>query len=194
MKYFEGNESEEIRHLCQEIRYNLNAFDGKNRRNNASMALLIILSVLLMSSLGIVAYLIIKRRYFSYKEIKPEQPLSLLENKLKEGKSAFEKMQIYETLLEIRSLNESELQSRTDIDIKAMEDALLASFKESYHILAANENKISHQDLLLCLFAYLKVSNNVTGFFLKAVPTTIRQRKKRLQSKLSPEAYKILFL
>lgn len=194
LKYFEGNESEEIRHLCQEIRYNLNAFDGKSRRNNASMALLIILSVLLMSSLGIVAYLIIKRRYFSYKEIKPEQPLSLLENKLKEGKSAFEKMQIYETLLEIRSLNESELQSRTDIDIKAMEDALLASFKEAYHILAANENKISHQDLLLCLFAYLKVSNNVTAFFLKAVPTTIRQRKKRLQSKLSPEAYKILFL
>lgn len=70
LKYFEGNESEEIRNLCQEIRYNLNAFDGKSRRNNASMALLIILSVLLMSSLGIVAYLIIKRRYFSYKEIK----------------------------------------------------------------------------------------------------------------------------
>ena len=116
-----------------------------------------------------------------------------LEQMLLEGKSAFEQTSAYKTLQEIRSLNENELHSKNDIDVKAIEETILASFNDAYHILAECESKISHQDLMLCLYSYLKITNNVAAFCLNSVPGTIRQRKNRLKSKLPENVYIILF-
>ena len=116
-----------------------------------------------------------------------------MEYKLKEGRQTFEDTASYKTLLEIRSLNESELQARTDVDVKEIEDTVLASFDEAYHILAEMESKLNHQDLLLCLYGYLKVPNNVIAFCMKSVPGTIRQRKSRLQGKLPEDVRVMLF-
>ena len=124
------------------------------------------------------------------KTISSEDPLEL---KLLEGKSAFEQTLAYKTLQEIRSLNESELNARTDIDTKIIEDTILTSFNDAYHILAKYEAKISHQDLMLCLYNYLNVTNNVAAFFLNSVSGTIRQRKNRLKGKLPENVYNMLF-
>jgi len=70
---------------------------------------------------------------------------------------------------------------------------VLASFDEAYHILAEMESKLNHQDLLLCLYGYLKVPNNVIAFCMKSVPGTIRQRKSRLQGKLPEDVRVMLF-
>ena len=195
LKLLEGNESEEIRILCQEMRHYLNVFEATDQKkeDKNSAVLYIILASILISGLGVAAYMVIKRKKDSSKEVDDEPASSALEEKLKEGRSALEMTSAYGTLLEIRSLNEGELQARNDIDPKAIEDAVLASFHDAYQILAKSEEKISHQDLLLCIYGYLKFSNNVIAFLLKSVPTTIRQRRKRLQGKISPEAYKILF-
>ena len=195
LKLLEGNESEEIRILCQEMRHYLNVFDAtyQKKEDKNSAVLYIILASILISGLGVAAYMVIKRKKDSDKAAEAEPASSLLEKKLQEGRSALEMTSAYRILLEIRSLNEGELQARNDIDASAIEDAVLASFYDAYQILAESEEKISHQELLLCLYGYLRVSNNVIAFLLKSVPTTIRQRRKRLQGKLSPEAYQILF-
>ena len=195
LKLLEGNESEEIRILCQEMRHYLNVFDATDQKkeDKNSAVLYIILASILISGLGVAAYIVTKRKKDSDKAAEAEPASSLLEKKLQEGRSALEMTSAYRILLEIRSLNEGELQARNDIDASAIEDAVLASFYDAYQILAESEEKISHQELLLCLYGYLRVSNNVIAFLLKSVPTTIRQRRKRLQGKLSPEAYQILF-
>ena len=195
LKLLEGNESEEIRILCQEMRHYLNVFDATDQKKDDknSAVLYIILASILISGLGVAAYIVTKRKKDSDKAADAEPVSSLLEKKLQEGRSALEMTSAYRILLEIRSLNEGELQARNDIDASAIEDAVLASFYDAYQILAESEEKISHQELLLCLYGYLRVSNNVIAFLLKSVPTTIRQRRKRLQGKLSPEAYQILF-
>ncbi|MBQ8811672.1 MAG: tetratricopeptide repeat protein [Bacteroidales bacterium] len=195
LKLLEGNESDEIRILCQEMRHYLNVFEATDQKNEAkdSVILYIILTSILVSGIGVAAYMVIMRKKDSSKEVDDKPASSALEEKLKEGRSALEMTSAYSTLLEIRSLNEGELQARNDIDSKAIEDAVRASFDDAYQILARSEEKISHQDLLLCLYGYLKLSNNVIAFLLRSVPVTIRQRRKRLQGKLSPEAYQILF-
>ena len=194
LKLLEENESEEIRLLCQEMRYNINVFDAKSQvNNNGSIVLYVVLASVLLCGLGICIYIFTKRKKDSDNAADAEPVSSSLEKKLKEGRSALEMTSAYRILLEIRSLNEGELQARSDIDITAIEDAVLASFYDAYQILAESEEKISHQELLLCLYGYLRVSNNVIAFLLKSVPTTIRQRRKRLQGKLSPEIYQILF-
>ena len=195
MKLLEGNESDEIRILCQEMRHYLNVFDATDQKkeDKNSAVLYIILASILISGLGVAAYIVTKRKKDSDKAAEAEPASYVLEKKLQEGRSALEMTSAYRILLEIRSLNEGELQARNDIDASAIEDAVLASFYDAYQILAESEEKISHQELLLCLYGYLRVSNNVIAFLLKSVPTTIRQRRKRLQGKLSPEAYQILF-
>lgn len=195
LSYFEGNENEEIRLLCQRMKYNINVFTamGWVDKDNGSIALYVVLASAILFGLGICIYIVTKRKKDSDKAADAEPVSSLLEKKLQEGRSALEMTSAYRILLEIRSLNEGELQARNDIDASAIEDAVLASFYDAYQILAESEEKISHQELLLCLYGYLRVSNNVIAFLLKSVPTTIRQRRKRLQGKLSPEAYQILF-
>ena len=177
------------------MRHYLNVFDATDQKkeDKNSAVLYIILASILISGLGVAAYIVTKRKKDSDKAAEAEPASSLLEKKLQEGRSALEMTSAYRILLEIRSLNEGELQARNDIDASAIEDAVLASFYDAYQILAESEEKISHQELLLCLYGYLRVSNNVIAFLLKSVPTTIRQRRKRLQGKLSPEAYQILF-
>ena len=202
LSYFEGNENEEIRLLCQRMKYNINMFtamgwvdkdNGSIDNDNASIVLYVVLALVLLCGLGICIYIVTKRKKDPDKASDAEPVSSSLEKKLKEGRSALEMTSAYRILLEIRSLNEGELQARNDIDASAIEDAVLASFYDAYQILAESEEKISRQDLLLCLYGYLRISNNVIAFLLKSVPTTIRQRRKRLQGKLSPEAYQILF-
>ena len=130
---------------------------------------------------------------YLYKRFLAESSDAPFEQKLKEGRKTFEDTASYKILLEIRSLNESELQARTDVDVKEIEDTVLASFDEAYHILAEMESKLNHQDLLLCLYGYLKVPNNVIAFCMKSVPGTIRQRKSRLQGKLPEDVRVMLF-
>ena len=74
-----------------------------------------------------------------------------------------------------------------------IEDDILSSFNDAYHILAESNEKLSHQDLMLCLYGYLKISNNVVAFFMKSMPGTIRQRKNRLKEKLPEKVYLTLF-
>lgn len=184
-------ESEGTWKLCQDIKTQLNN-DAAQQRANISFALFVTFIVLLLSGLGIFAYIKIKRKHL-VNEGEIESSENPLEQKLKEGKQNFEDTSSYKVLLEIRSLNERELNAITNIDIKTIEETVLASFNDAYHILAEYDAKISHQDLILCLYGYLKFSNNVAAFCLKSVPGTIRQRKNRLKSKLPETVYNILF-
>ena len=185
------NESESNWQLCQDIKKVLNAFN-RVERENTLFAIFVILTLLAVISLcGFIYYKVKKSSMVKITKTKlSDDPL---EQKLLEGKSTFEQTSVYKTLQEIRSLNENELHSRNDIDVKAIEETILASFNDAYHILAECESKISHQDLMLCLYSYLKITNNVAAFCLNSVPGTIRQRKNRLKSKLPENVYIILF-
>ena len=173
--------------LCQNIKRQLNN-DAAQQRANIHVTFV----MLLLVGLGVFVYVIVRRKR-SLHDGEIESSDAPLEQKLKEGRKTFEDTASYKILLEIRSLNESELQSRTDVDVKEVEDTILASFDEAYHILAEMESKLNHQDLLLCLYGYLKVPNNVIAFLTKSVPGTIRQRKLRLQGKLPEDVRTMLF-
>lgn len=177
--------------LCQDIKTQLNEV-SRIKRENIGFALFVLISALLVIGFSGFIYYKIKKGHSTEEE---ESGLSEnpLEHKLKEGRQTFEDTASYKTLLEIRSLNESELQARTDVDVKEIEDTILVAFDEAYHILAEMESKLNHQDLLLCLYGYLKVPNNVIAFLTKSVPGTIRQRKLRLQSKLPENVYITIF-
>lgn len=177
--------------LCQNIKMQLNN-DAAQQRANIHFTLFVTFIMLLLVSLGVSVYIMIRKKH-PVNEGEIESSDDPLEQKLKEGKQKFEDTASYKILLEIRSLNESELQARTDIDVKEIEDTVLASFDEAYHILAEMESKLNHQDLLLCLYGYLKVPNNVIAFCMKSVPGTIRQRKLRLQGKLPEDVRIMLF-
>ena len=185
------NENESTWQLCQDIKKALNEVN-RVERGNALFALFVILTVLAVTGLcGFIYYKVKKSNMVN--TVKTKFSDAPLEQRLLEGKSAFEQTSAYKTLQEIRSLNENELHSRNDIDVKAIEEAILVSFNNAYHILAECESKISHQDLMLCLYGYLKITNNVAAFCLNSVPGTIRQRKNRLKSKLPENVYIILF-
>ena len=177
--------------LCQNIKMQLNN-DAAQQRANIHFSLFVTFVMLLLVGLGVFVYVIVRRKR-SLHDGEIESSDAPLEQKLKEGRKTFEDTASYKILLEIRSLNESELQARTDVDIKEIEDTVLASFDEAYHILAEMESKLNHQDLLLCLYGYLKVPNNVIAFLTKSVPGTIRQRKLRLQGKLPEDVRVMLF-
>ena len=177
--------------LCQDIKTLLNDVTSV-KRQNVIFAIFVSITVLLLSGLGVFAYIKVKRNK-TVRDEETESSDAPLEQKLKEGRKTFEDTASYKILLEIRSLNESELQARTDVDVKEIEDTILASFDEAYHILAEMESKLNHQDLLLCLYGYLKVPNNVIAFCMKSVPGTIRQRKSRLQGKLPEDVRVMLF-
>ena len=184
-------ESESNWKLCQDIKTYLNNV-ASVKRQNVIFALFVSITILLLSGLGVFVYIRVKRRHPT-KDDETESSDNPLEQKLKDGRQSFEETASYKILLEIRSLNESELQLRTDINTKEIEDAVLASFSEAYHILAEMESKLNHQDLLLCLYGYLKVPNNVIALCMKSVPGTIRQRKLRLQGKLPEDVRIMLF-
>ena len=185
------NENESTWQLCQDIKNALNAVN-RVERENTLFAIFVILTLLAVISLcGFVYYKV--KKSSMVKTTKTKLSDDPLEQKLLEGKSTFEQTSVYKTLQEIRSLNENELHSRNDIDVKVIEETILASFNDAYHILAECESKISHQDLMLCLYSYLKITNNVAAFCLNSVPGTIRQRKNRLKSKLPENLYIILF-
>lgn len=185
------NENESTWQLCQDIKKALNAVN-RVERENTLFAIFVILTLLAVISLcGFICYKV--KKPSMVKTTKTKLSDDPLEQKLLEGKSTFEQTSVYKTLQEIRSLNENELHSRNDIDVKAIEETILASFNDAYHILAECESKISHQDLMLCLYSYLKITNNVAAFCLNSVPGTIRQRKNRLKSKLPENVYIILF-
>ena len=185
------NENESTWQLCQDIKNALNAVN-RVERENTLFAIFVILTLLAVISLcGFVYYKV--KKSSMVKTTKTKLSDDPLEQKLLEGKSTFEQTSVYKTLQEIRSLNENELHSRNDIDVKVIEETILASFNDAYHILAEYESKISHQDLMLCLYSYLKITNNVAAFCLNSVPGTIRQRKNRLKSKLTENVYIILF-
>ena len=185
------NENESTWQLCQDIKKALNEVN-RVERGNALFALFVILTVLAVTGLCGFIYYKVKKSYM-VKTAKTKFSDDPLEQMLLEGKSAFEQTSAYKTLQEIRSLNENELHSKNDIDVKAIEETILASFNDAYHILAECESKISHQDLMLCLYGFLKITNNVAAFCLNSVPGTIRQRKNRLKSKLPENVYIILF-
>lgn len=166
--------------------------DAAEQRAFIKFTLFVTFIILLLAGLGVFAYVMVKRKHL-VNESKIESSENPLEQKLKEGRLLFENTASYKILLEIRSLNERELSAITDIDTKNIEDTVLASFNDAYHILAEYDTKISHQDLMLCLYGYLKVTNNVTAFCLKSVPGTIRQRKNRLKGKLPETVYNTLF-
>ena len=191
LAFLDEKASEDTWKLCQNIKMQLNN-DAAQQRANIHFALFVTLIMLLLVGLGVSVYIMIRKKH-PVNEGEIESSDDPLEQKLKEGKQKFEDTASYKILLEIRSLNESELQARTDIDVKEIEDTVLASFDEAYHILAEMESKLNHQDLLLCLYGYLKVPNNVIAFCMKSVPGTIRQRKLRLQGKLPEDVRIMLF-
>ena len=166
--------------------------DAAQQRANIHFALFVTFIMLLLVGLGVSVYIMIrKKRPVNEGEI--ESSDDPLEQKLMEGKQKFEDTASYKILQEIRSLNERELSAITDIDTKAIEGTIIASFNDAYHILAEYDAKISHQDIMLCLYGYLKFSNNVAAFCLKSVPGTIRQRKNRLKGKLPETVYDTIF-
>ena len=177
--------------LCQDIKMQLNN-DAAEQRAFIEFTLFVTFIILLLAGLGVFAYVMVKKKH-TVNEDEIESSENPLEQKLREGRQNFEGTSSYKTLLEIRSLNERELSVIIDIDTKTIEETILASFNDAYHILAEYDAKISHQDLMLCLFGYLKLSNNVAAFCLKSVPGTIRQRKNRLKGKLPETVYNILF-
>ena len=177
--------------LCQNIKMQLNN-DAAQQRANIHFSLFVTFVMLLLVGLGVFVYVIVRRKR-SLHDGEIESSDAPLEQKLKEGRKTFEDTASHKILLEIRSLNESELQARTDVDVKEIEDTVLASFDEAYHILAEMESKLNHQDLLICLYGYLKVPNNVIAFLTKSVSGTIRQRKLRLQGKLPEDVRIMLF-
>lgn len=185
------DENESTWQLCQDIKKALNEV-SRVERGNALFAVFVILTVLAVIGLCGFIYYKVKKSSMA-KTVKTKFSDDPLEQKLLEGKFTFEQTSAYKTLQEIRSLNENELHSRNDIDVKAIEEAILASFNDAYHILAECESKISHQDLMLCMYSYLKITNNVAAFCLNSVPGTIRQRKNRLKNKLPENVYIILF-
>ena len=191
LAFLDEKASENTWKLCQNIKMQLNN-DAAQQRANIHFALFVTLIMLLLVGLGVSVYIMIRKKH-PVNEGEIESSDDPLEQKLKEGKQKFEDTASYKILLEIRSLNESELQARTDVDVKEIEDTVLASFDEAYHILAEMESKLNHQDLLLCLYGYLKVPNNVIAFCMKSVPGTIRQRKLRLQGKLPEDVRIMLF-
>lgn len=148
-----------------------------------------ILSIFLASSLCVVIYFVRKSKPRSDKPVTS----SPLETKLKEGKVVFEGTSAYRLLMEIRGLNEGELAARVDIDTKDIEDAVFTSFNDVYQFIIENEDKINRQDILLCLYVYLRIPNNVIAFLMKSVSGTIRQRKLRLHGKLSESVFLTLF-
>ena len=177
--------------LCQDIKMQLNN-DAAEQRAFIEFILFVTFIILLLAGLGVFAYVMVQKKH-TVNESDIESSENPLEQKLREGRQNFEGTSSYKTLLEIRSLNERELSVITDIDTKTIEETILASFNDAYHILAEYDAKISHQDLMLCLFGYLKLSNNVAAFFLKSVSGTIRQRKNRLKGKLPETVYNTLF-
>lgn len=191
LKLLDEKESQSNWKLCQDIKTQLNEVE-RIRRENLGFALFVLISILLIIGLCSFIYFKIKKRH-TIKEEEVGTSENPLEQKLTEGKHTFENTDTYKILVEIRSLNESELEARTDIDTKVIEDAILTSFNDAYHILAESECKLNQQDLLLCLYGYLKIPNNVIAFCMKSVPGTIRQRKFRLQGKLSESMYITLF-
>ena len=191
LKLIDEKESENTWKLCQDIKKALNEVN-RVERENTLFAIFVILT--LLAVIGLSGFIYYKVKKFSMvKTTKTKFSDDPLEQKLLEGKSKFEQTSAYKTLQEIRSLNENELHSRNDVDVKVIEDTIFASFYDAYHILAECESKISHQDLMLCLYSYLKITNNVAAFCLNSVPGTIRQRKNRLKSKLPENVYIILF-
>ena len=136
LELLDENEDESTWLLCQKIKGMLNEAN-RVKRENLGFALFVLFTILLViGSCGFI--------YFKVKkvnsDVKPrvKSAENLLEQKLNEGKIAFEKTQAYRTLQEIRSLNENELHSRNDIDVKAIEEAVLASFNDAYHMLAGD--------------------------------------------------------
>lgn len=191
LELLDENESESTWKLCQDIKKMLNDVN-RVKRENLGFALFVLFMVLLIISLCGFVYFKVKKPHSNNNSI-TQSSGDPLEKKLAEGKLAFENTEAYRVLQEIRSLNENELRSRNDVDVKAIEEAVLASFNDAYHILAGEDIKISHQDLMLCLYGYLKLTNNVAAFCLNSVPGTIRQRKSRLKGKLSENVYLTLF-
>ena len=123
--------------------------DAAQQRANIHFGLFVTLIMLLLVGLGVSVYIMIRKKH-PVNEGEIESSDDTLEQKLKEGKQKFEDTASYKILLEIRSLNESELQARTDVDVKKIEDTILVAFDEAYHIFAEMESKLNHQDLLLC--------------------------------------------
>ena len=191
LELLDENENESTWQLCQKIKRMLNEVN-RVKMENLGFALFVAFVILLViGSCGFIYYKVKKANPSLDAKVKPSE--NSLEQKLNEGRLAFEATQAYRILQEIRSLNENELRSRNDIDVKTIEEAVLASFNDAYHILAECDNKISHQDLMLCLYSFLKITNNVAAFCLNSVPGTIRQRKNRLKSKLPEDVYVIIF-
>lgn len=191
LAFLDEKASEDTWKLCQNIKMRLNN-DAAQQRANIHFALFVTLIMLLLVGLSVFAYIMVKKKH-PVNEGEIESSDDPLEQKLKEGKQKFEDTASYKILQEIRSLNERELSAITDIDTKAIEGTIIASFNDAYHILAEYDAKISHQDIMLCLYGYLKFSNNVAAFCLKSVPGTIRQRKNRLKGKLPETAYDTIF-
>ena len=196
LELLDENESEQIKQLCRDIRNNLAIYDmtdwADGADDNASKrtnVLLVILSIFLASSLCVVIFFVRKSKPYSSNQM----TTSPLERKLKEGKAAFEGTLAYRTLMEIKGLNERELATRVDIDAEDIEEAVFISFNDAYQFIIQSGDKINRQDILLCLYVYLKLSNNVIAFIMKSVPGTIRQRKLRLQGKLPENVSLTLF-
>lgn len=191
LKLIDEKENESNWKLCQNIKMQLNNI-ALVQRQNIVFVLFVWGIILLLSGLSVFAYIKVKRKHTTNKG-ETETSENVLEQKLKEGKLLFENTESYKILLEIRSLNERELSAITNIDTKTIEETIFASFNDAYYILAEYDARINHQDLMLCLYGYLKFSNNVAAFCLKSVPGTIRQRKNRLKGKLPETVYDTLF-
>ena len=191
LTFLDEKVSEDTWKLCQNIKMQLNN-DAAQQRANIHFALFVTFIMLLLVGLGVSVYIMIRKKHPA-NEGEIESSDDPLEQKLKEGKQKFEDTASYKILQEIRSLNERELSAITDIDTKAIEGTIIASFNDAYHILAEYDAKISHQDIMLCLYGYLKFSNNIAAFCLKSVPGTIRQRKNRLKGKLPEIVYDTIF-
>lgn len=191
LTFLDEKVSEDTWKLCQNIKMQLNN-DAAQQRANIHFAVFVTFIMFLLVGLSVFAYIKVKRKH-PVNEGEIESSDDPLEQKLKEGKQKFENTASYKILQEIRSLNERELSAITDIHTKAIEGTIIASFNGAYHILAEYNAKISHQDIMLCLYGYLKFSNNVAAFCLKSVPGTIRQRKNRLKGKLPETVYDTIF-
>lgn len=191
LKLLDENSSENTYILCKNIKRQLHNMNSVHHAN-FQFAMFVIFIVILLTSICVAIYLHVKKRY-KRKDAIIKSPDDLLEEKLSQGKITFEQTSAYKVIQEIRSLNEKELHERTYIDVKTIEDDILSSFNDAYHILAESNEKLSHQDLMLCLYGYLKISNNVVAFFMKSMPGTIRQRKNRLKEKLPEKVYLTLF-
>lgn len=118
---------------------------------------------------------------------------SLLTNKLSEGKNIFKDSNVYRSLIELWDLTEYELKDKKLFNRDILEEAIFSAFYEAYPIIASAGNKLSRQDIVLCLLAYMQIPTNVIAYCTNTIPTTIRKRKARIADKLPVEIYQLIF-